>query len=129
MEEHTFIILDYIHFCTEAVLVTKAIRVFPNQKPYVENNVRSLLRTRDAAMRSGHMVASSTTWRDLKKNNREAKDRYKQHIEGHFGNNDRWSMERGIKTLTENKINSTVSKNRLKLIQGVWEVPTPPEPV
>lgn len=34
---------------------------------------------------------------------RNAKRRYKQHIEGHFENNNPWSMWRGIKNVTDYK--------------------------
>lgn len=34
LEGYTSALLDFINFCTEAVLPTKTIRVFPNQKPW-----------------------------------------------------------------------------------------------
>ncbi len=80
MEEYTPAILDCINFCTETLLTTKTIRVFLNWKPWLDNNEMSLLRTRDAAFRSGDMLAYRTARRDLKKGIREAKGRYRQRI-------------------------------------------------
>lgn len=76
LEEYTSSVLAYLHFCT--VLPTKSIKVFPNQKPWLDSTVRSLLKARDAAYRSGDMLAYSRALRDLKKDIRKAKYRYKQ---------------------------------------------------
>jgi hypothetical protein len=59
--------------------------MFPNQKPWLDGNVRSLLRARDTAFRSGDRLAYRTARRDLKKGIKEAKGKYRQRIEGHFG--------------------------------------------
>ena len=67
MEEYTSNVLDYIQFGTETVLRTRTIKVFPNQKPWFDGNVRSLLRARDTAFRSGDRLAYRTARRDLKK--------------------------------------------------------------
>ncbi|KAI3370481.1 hypothetical protein L3Q82_025244, partial [Scortum barcoo] len=39
-------------FCTDAVLPTKTIKVFPNQKPWLDSTVKPLLKACDAAYRS-----------------------------------------------------------------------------
>lgn len=44
LEDYTSAVQAYIHFCTEMVLTTKSIGVFPNQKPQMDINVQSLLR-------------------------------------------------------------------------------------
>ena len=77
LEAYTSSVLDYVQFCTDAVLPTKTIRVFPNQKPWMDSMVRSLLRHRDAAFRSGDRLAYSTARRDLKKGIQLAKHRHK----------------------------------------------------
>lgn len=51
LEEYTSAVLSYVHFCTDAALPTKTITVFPNQKPWVDGSVRSLLKARDATYR------------------------------------------------------------------------------
>ena len=105
LEEYTSAVLAYLHFCTETVMTTKTIKVFPNQKPWLDRNMRLLLG--DAAFRSGDKPAYKSARRDLKKGIREAKRRYKQRIESHFENNDPRSMWRGIKTLTDYKSSTT----------------------
>lgn len=49
LEQYTSPVLSYINFCTDAVLPTKTIMVFPNQKSWVDSTVRALLKVRDAA--------------------------------------------------------------------------------
>ncbi|KAK3554035.1 hypothetical protein QTP70_019154 [Hemibagrus guttatus] len=40
LEEYSSSVLAYIAFCTDTVLTTKTIKVFPNQKPSLDRNVR-----------------------------------------------------------------------------------------
>ncbi|KAK3560215.1 hypothetical protein QTP86_000764 [Hemibagrus guttatus] len=44
LEEYRSSILAYIAFCTDTVLTTKTIKVFPNQKPWLDRKVCSLLK-------------------------------------------------------------------------------------
>jgi len=53
LETFTGMVLDYIKFCIGNVTVDKNIWVFQNQKPWITNQVRTLLRACDAAFRSG----------------------------------------------------------------------------
>lgn len=94
--EYTSAVLDYINFCTKAVLTTKTIRVFPNQKLWLNSNVRSPLRSRDAAFRSGNMLAYTEAQRDLKKGVREERTNTER-TEGQFENNNTQRMWRGLK--------------------------------
>ncbi|KAF0047409.1 hypothetical protein F2P81_001042 [Scophthalmus maximus] len=40
LEEYSSSVLAYVAFCTETVLTTKTIKVFPNQKPWLDGNVQ-----------------------------------------------------------------------------------------
>ena len=51
----------HVLYCfLDMVTVTKRVRSFPNQKPWLTAEVRSLLRARDAAYRSGDAAAYSS---------------------------------------------------------------------
>ncbi|KAI4891004.1 hypothetical protein NFI96_004964 [Prochilodus magdalenae] len=106
LEEYASSVMGYIHFCTENVLPKKTIKVFPNQKPWVNKSVRALIKSRDEAFRSGDRLAYSAARRNLKKGIKEAKHSYKQRIEEHFENNNPRSMWNGIKALTDYKTNT-----------------------
>lgn len=90
MEGHASAVLSYINFCTETVVETKTVKVFPNQK----------FRERDSAFNSGTQLEYREAQKRLRKGIREAKRRYKQRIEEHFNTNSSKYMWQGIKTLT-----------------------------
>ncbi|KAI3355901.1 hypothetical protein L3Q82_004450 [Scortum barcoo] len=107
LDGYTSSVLSYLKFCTDAVLPrkTKTIKVFPNQKPWLDSIVKPLLKACDAALqvRSGDKLAYSIARKEMKKGINLAKSWYKRRIEEHFENNNRHSMWRGIKTITDYK--------------------------
>ncbi len=42
------------HKCTEDLVPTKTIRIYPNQKPWINSDVRSALSARTSAFKSGN---------------------------------------------------------------------------
>lgn len=58
-------ILSYVQFSTNAVLLTKSIRVFPSQKRWLDSTVWPLLRAQDAAYRSGDRLAYKKAQEEL----------------------------------------------------------------
>lgn len=66
-EEYTSFVLARVQFCTEAVLTAKTLKVFPNQKPWLVTDVRSLFRAQDGVFRTGNMLAYRTVGRHKKK--------------------------------------------------------------
>ncbi|KAI4903276.1 hypothetical protein NFI96_004892 [Prochilodus magdalenae] len=115
LEEYASSVMGYIHFCTENVLPKKTIKVFPNQKPWVNKSVPALIKSRDEAFRSGDRLAYSAARRNLKKAIKEAKHSYKQRIEEHFENNNPCSMWNGIKALTDYKTNTLQASDDISL--------------
>ncbi|KAI3360620.1 hypothetical protein L3Q82_002486 [Scortum barcoo] len=59
LDGYTSSVLSYLKFCTDAVLPTKTIKVFPNQKPWLDSTVKPLLKACDTAYRSGDKLAYS----------------------------------------------------------------------
>lgn len=107
MEGHTSAVLSYISFCTESVTTTKTVKVFPNQKPWLNSEVRALLRARDSAFKSGDQQVYKEARQSLVKGIKEAKRKYKQRIEEHFNTKNSRNMWQGIKTLTGYKDSCT----------------------
>ncbi|CAI5660153.1 unnamed protein product [Oreochromis niloticus] len=87
LETFTGSVLDYIKFCTANVTVDKSIRVFPNQKPWMTSEVRSLLKARDATFRSGDRALYRAARADLKRAIKKAKSDHKRNIESHLSSN------------------------------------------
>ncbi|KAI3354777.1 hypothetical protein L3Q82_004603 [Scortum barcoo] len=73
LDGYTPSVLFYLKFCTDAVLPTKTIKVFPNQKPWLDSTVKPLLKACDAAYRSGDKLAYSIARKELKKGIKLAK--------------------------------------------------------
>uniref|UniRef100_A0A3B4TE14 Reverse transcriptase domain-containing protein n=1 Tax=Seriola dumerili TaxID=41447 RepID=A0A3B4TE14_SERDU len=101
-------VLDYINTSINSVTTSKRITTFPNQKPWMNREVRLLLRARDAAFRSGDALAYRSSRADLKRGIKEAKHSYKLRIEEHFkDNSDPRRMWQGIQAITDYKSTNT----------------------
>ncbi|XP_013882724.1 uncharacterized protein LOC106531401, partial [Austrofundulus limnaeus] len=66
LEVFTDSVLCYIKNCIDTVTVDKRIRVFPNRKPWMTQEVQRLLKTRNTAFRSGDRTVYSTARVNLK---------------------------------------------------------------
>ena len=86
--------------CIDSVTSVKWLKIFPNQKPWMNAEVRLPLKARDAAFRSGDAEAYSSARAVLKKGIRKAQHAYKLSVEEHFHNSDPRCMWKGIQTLT-----------------------------
>ncbi|KAK0148357.1 NLR family CARD domain-containing protein 3 [Merluccius polli] len=100
LETFTSTVLDYIKFCIGNVTVDKNIRVFPNQKPWLTSQVRTLLKARDAAFRSGDEALYRTSRADLKRSIKKAKADHKRKIESHLSSNNSRAVWQGIHDIT-----------------------------
>lgn len=100
LEEYVSSVCGYISTCINDVTTTKKIIMCPNQKPWLNGVVRSLLKARDAAFRSGDAVALRAARRELVVGIENAKATYALRIQDHFYTNDPRSMWRGIKCIT-----------------------------
>ncbi|KAI4887287.1 hypothetical protein NFI96_028259 [Prochilodus magdalenae] len=85
------------------VTTTKTVTCYPNQKPWLNGEVRSLLKARDAAFRSGDSQELRRARRELTAGVKRAKAAYALKIQGHFSSQDPRSMWRGIKCITDYK--------------------------
>ncbi|TKS65503.1 RNA-directed DNA polymerase from mobile element jockey [Collichthys lucidus] len=94
-------VMDYITTIIDDVTTEKQITTYPNQKPWMNKEVRLLLKARNAAFRSGDAQAYSTSRANLRRGIKKAKHCYKLRIEGHFSNYDPRRMWQGIQAITD----------------------------
>lgn len=94
LEDYTFALLGYISKCVKDVTSTRTVRDYPNQKPWLNAEVQSLLKARDAAFRCGDRVTLRV---------KKAKAAYAQRIQRYVTSNNPQSMWRGIKCITNQK--------------------------
>ncbi len=103
LEEYTCAVLGYVSFCTENVTVKKHLTIFQNQKPWMMEEVRILIRDRNIAYRSGDRAQYCMVRANLKRGIKVAKKLYKQKIEGHFFDRDLRRAWQGIQHMTNYK--------------------------
>uniref|UniRef100_A0A669B6K4 Reverse transcriptase domain-containing protein n=1 Tax=Oreochromis niloticus TaxID=8128 RepID=A0A669B6K4_ORENI len=106
LQEYTDTVLSYIRNCVDNVTVNKRVRVFPNQKPWMNSEVQSLLKSRNTAFKSGDRAAYRAARADLSRGIRKAKAAYRRRIEDHFADNDPRKMWQGINHITNYRSNN-----------------------
>lgn len=65
----------------DTVTITKQIRIFPNNKPWMNKEVQLLLRARNMAFRSGDSQQYNVARSEMKRGIRDAKAAYMRRIE------------------------------------------------
>lgn len=91
------------------VMVERRMKTLPNQKPWMTNEVKRLLRTRNTVFRSGDKEHYSSARADLKRRIKEAKEACKKTVEVHLTNNDPCRVWQGIQQPTNYKGNTVNS--------------------
>eukprot|EP00061_Rhincodon_typus_P018876 g48241.t1 len=81
LEEYASTVTDFISKCTEICVPKKSICVFPNRKPWLNQEIHSLPKTRRAAFKSGEPDRYRKSRYDLRKAIREAKRQYETKLE------------------------------------------------
>lgn len=86
IESYASSVMDYISTTIDSVTTHKQITMYPNQKPWMNRDVRLLLKARNTAFRSEDAQAYSTARADLKWGIKKAKHCFKLKVEEHFSN-------------------------------------------
>ncbi|XP_047657966.1 uncharacterized protein LOC113651947 isoform X2 [Tachysurus fulvidraco] len=101
IEAYSDSVTCFIRKCVEDVVPTKKIRVYPNQKPWINSDVRAALSARTSAFKSGNPDDRKQASYDLRKTIKAAKRQYKNKVEEHFNTNNARSMWQGINNITD----------------------------
>ncbi len=109
IEAYSDSVTCFIRKCIEDVVPTKTIRIYPNQKPWINSDVRSALSARTFAFKSGNTDDQKQASYDLRRSIKAAKRQYKNKFEEQF-NNPR-SMWQGINNITGFKGNKPATVN------------------
>ncbi len=110
IEAYSDSVTCFIRKCIDVVL-TKTIRIYPNQKPWINSDVRSALSARTSAFKSGNSDDRKQASYDLRRSIKAAKRTYKNKVEEHFNNNNPRSMWQGINNITGFKGNKPATVN------------------
>ncbi len=111
IEAYSDTVTCFIRKCIEDVVPTKTIRIYPNQKPWINSDVRSALSARTSAFKSGKTDDRKQASYDLRRSIKAAKRQYKNKVEEQFNNNNPRSMWQGINNITGFKGNKPATVN------------------
>ncbi|KAI4890203.1 hypothetical protein NFI96_001997 [Prochilodus magdalenae] len=99
IDEYTDSVTGFIRKCIEDVVPTKTVRVYPNQKPWL--NCESALNARTAAFKSGHTEEYKKASYALQKTIKAAKREYRAKVESQFNTTNTRSLWQGLNTITD----------------------------
>ncbi len=111
IEAYSDTVTCFIRKCIDDVVPTKTIRIYPNQKPWINSDVRSALSARTSAFKSRITDDRKQASYDLRRSIKAAKRTYKNKVEEHFNNNNPRSMWQGINNITGFKGNKPATVN------------------
>ncbi|CAM4331524.1 unnamed protein product [Leuciscus chuanchicus] len=103
IHEYTEAVSDYISWCTSTCAPPRTVRVFPNQKPWFNGNIKQKIRKRQEAFKSGDQSEYKKARYELQKSIRAAKRAYSQKLERFYLSNNTRSMWQGIQAVTNYK--------------------------
>ena len=89
----------YISFCVGNIVPTKTVKIYPNNKPWVTKDVKSLLNRKKAALSNNNNDIRSVQ-RELNKSRNDAKRAYKDKVEHLFKSNKTKNAWKGLKCLS-----------------------------
>ncbi len=111
IEAYSDTVTCFIRKCIDDVVPTKTIRIYPNQKTWINSDVRSALSARTSAFKSRNTDDRKEASYDLRRSIKAAKRTYKNKVEEHFNNNNPRSMWQGINNITGFKGNKPATVN------------------
>ncbi len=111
IEAYSDSVTCFIRKCVEDVVLTKTIRIYPNQKLWINSDVRAALSVRTSAFKSGNFDDRKQASYDLRKSIKAAKRQYKNKVEEQFNTNNARSMWQGINNFTDCKGNKPATVN------------------
>ena len=108
LNEYATVVTDFIKKCVEDCIPTKTFRVFPNQKPWMNFEIRTLLKTRHRAFMSDDTVVYKKSRYDLGKAIKKAKRDFCSKLEDETDVRQLW---RGLNAITSYKAKPGGSSN------------------
>ncbi len=111
IEAYSDTVTGFIRKCVEDIVPTKTIRIYPNQKPWINSDVRAALSARTSAFKSGNTDDRKQASYNLRRSIKAAKWQYKNKVEEQFNTNNGRNMWQGISNITGFKGNKPATVN------------------
>ena len=93
------VITDYIKFCEDMIIPGKEIKIFPNSKPWVNKDIRELLKRKHHSFITGDLVEKRRVQKRLCQQMLQSKREYGNKVEGKFCQGNPKDAWQGIKTI------------------------------
>ncbi len=103
IHEYTETVSDYIGWCTSICVPTRTVRIYPNQKPWFNADIRRKIRKRCDAFRLEDREEYKKARYELQRSIKAAKRAHSQKLESLYLNNNTHSMWQGIQAVTNYK--------------------------
>lgn len=81
LEELTSVVTDYIRFCVDCIIPEKTFRVFPNDKPWVNKELKGALHRKRRAFEQGDRLKMKAIQKEIRQITNDCKQKYKRQIE------------------------------------------------
>ncbi|KAK2905565.1 hypothetical protein Q8A73_009508 [Channa argus] len=103
VQDYAEYVTGYISTCVDNIVPTIQISKFPNQKPWINSQVRHMLRARSLAFRSGN----ETEYKAAKYGLRKAITAAKRQLDSFYSTTDSGRMWQGLQHITDYRTNTT----------------------
>lgn len=104
IDENVDVISSYINFCIQNVVPTKSVKVYPNNKPWVTKELKSLLNEKKRALTHNNKDVLKQVQKRLNKGIADCKFKYKKKVENMFKSRDPKNAWKGLNSLTGRKL-------------------------
>ena len=91
---------DYINFCTEVCIPTKQVKVYPNNKPWINKNIKNVINKKKQLFKSGNPDELKKVKNELKCAIKSEKAIYRKKIENHFTDNNLKRVWEGMRQMS-----------------------------
>ncbi|KAK7913293.1 hypothetical protein WMY93_013504 [Mugilogobius chulae] len=93
-------ITDYINFCFENTVPSRTVRCFSNNKPWINPDIKALLKEKKRAFKSGNKEGLRTAQKKLRRKIRRAKAAYRRRMEQQLQNQNISAVWRSLKHIS-----------------------------
>ena len=109
---------SYVTFCVDAVIPSKKVVVYPNNKPWISKELKSVINRKKQIYCIGSALEKKAVSREVRNEIRKAKLKYKEKIEVQYSSGDLRAAWQGIKNMAS--INQHANETRTSIsVNGV----------
>uniref|UniRef100_A0A665T724 Reverse transcriptase domain-containing protein n=1 Tax=Echeneis naucrates TaxID=173247 RepID=A0A665T724_ECHNA len=114
IEGQTHCLTDYLNFCLDVVTPAKTVRCYPNNKPWVTQEVKAVLNRKKVAFRSKDREAIKSAQREVKQCLKEAKNNYRRKVEHKLSESRMREVWDGVNTITGHRVKTVTARGSVE---------------